>query len=49
MVIQFEGGIPFERFECTKRDVCFRIDRLSTDGYLHRRDESLSTIQYRVV
>ena len=44
---QFEGGIPFERFDCANRDVCFRIDRLVTDGYLHRCDEQPQMILYQ--
>lgn len=44
---QFEGGIPFERFDCANRDVCFRIDRLVTDGYLHRYDEHPQIILYQ--
>ena len=43
----FEGGIPFERFDCANRDVCFRIDRLVTDGYLHRCDEQPQMILYQ--
>lgn len=43
----FEGGIPFERFDCANRDVCFRIDRLVTDGYLHRCDEHPQMILYQ--
>jgi len=45
---QFEGGgTPFERFDCTNRDVCFRIDRLITDGYLHHCDEHPQMILYQ--
>ena len=44
---QFDGGIPFERFDCANRDVCFRIDRLVTDGYLHRCDEHPQMILYQ--
>ena len=43
----FEGGIPFERFDCANRDVCFRIDRLVTDGYLHRCDMRPQMILYQ--
>ena len=44
---QFEGGISFEQFDCANRDVCFRIDRLVTDGYLHRCDEHPQMILYQ--
>lgn len=44
---QFESGPPFERFDCDSRDVCFRIDRLILDGYLHRCNVKPHVIHYQ--